>query len=391
MYKICILLFIIFRITSIFAIEIDFSGIEKYKIIGFGEASHGDRTIYNVRARFIYDLKSKYNKINILVEMPQGPTYLLNDFFNYKIDTINFIKELKLFGLQTDSFLDFLSKFRNDQKISFYGIDIQHHLSSSKYLKENLIQWTNSDSLRINNLFKHINFKKELAESNNIDSLKLLIEKDLTEISKLIETNKYKLQKNLFFFRDIEYPLSILKQNYYYSVCEIENSRYSNTFRDSCMAVNTSLINDSDSLSLQIIFAANGHVTKRKGQMGGFLSEKYNDSYFSICTQYSLGTILMVDFDSNKWILKKKRYCALRNSLPSILKKEYSEVFITKNTIQTKKIKKALFKKQLILDIGAGINYKYKYSGFYYGIPFIEYDGIYFKREVEASCSLLNL
>ncbi|MGV2480304.1 UNVERIFIED_CONTAM: hypothetical protein IGO34_26240, partial [Salmonella enterica subsp. enterica serovar Weltevreden] len=64
-------------------------------------------------------------KVQVFVEMPQGATYAIRDFFNNRIDSFVLSDLLQLYSVKTDAFYELLETYRHHRGVQFYGIDMQ--------------------------------------------------------------------------------------------------------------------------------------------------------------------------------------------------------------------------------------------------------------------------
>jgi hypothetical protein len=95
------------------------------KIIGIGEASHGEKNIYFYRYQIIKELLESNSDINIAVEMPYFAGIGIKDYFNEKITKDSLLNTLGFYGLQTDAFLELLDSSKlTREKINYFGIDM---------------------------------------------------------------------------------------------------------------------------------------------------------------------------------------------------------------------------------------------------------------------------
>lgn len=395
-----ILIFNILFLDCIFSQikKLDFSSSFDSEIIAFGEASHGDKTVYNARRYIINQLKKTHNKINVLVEMPQGVTYILDDFLRGRIDSLYFLKELQLYGLQTNSFLEFIDTYKLDSNVTFYGIDMQHHRLSIQKIISQFESNISKEELKKTGVLEKLNslnisFNKKLQSASNVETFKKEINENLFSIERFVNEHKEDLNKSHEYWLNIILPLRIVNQSYNLAIINLESPYKYDRYRDSCMASNTILIQSKTKVKT-LILAANRHVSKENGSMGGFLNQYYNDKYHSICTQYYSGKILIVK-KSLKFGVETVELTKFKGGLPNKINKLYNregykcayELYIENKKFKKQKI---INKNCYIQDIGAYFNVKYKKSGYSYGKPSLLYDAIYFNYNAEPSVRLIK-
>lgn len=369
----------------------DFNKVQDYQIIAFGEACHGSYSDYEARGEMIDCLIKNVDSINVLIEMPHAAGIAINKYYNDEIDLDSLIEEVRYYGLQTNSFVDFIDRFRGNKHVSFYGVDMQTHQSTLSYLIETITELKPKikdeltpiiDSLNYNFLFDYSD-SAYLAYS-------IVVERNMKELKNslirngLLESDQY---------LSIDYPFQIVEQ-YFKMLDYVKHDMFFEyrLHRDSCMAKNISSIHDFSKKQCFVI-AANGHVMatneSKYPMMGGHLKNKYGGNYFVIASQYYEGDLLEVDvIDGKRAILQKVLNPPFKKSLSykinQILQPKNDTLVIISETYgKTKK----LFKRKILgQDMGTGRS-DYKKAGLVFFDPG-EYDAIYFIKSVTPSVNL---
>lgn len=366
--------------------KVNFTPSFDHEIIGFGEGSHGDATIYQVRLNFLKELEKISDTTQLLVEMPQGAGYFINDFLIGKIDSISFLKELKHFGLQTNSFLNFLKESNCN---NVFGIDMQHHRASLKVLLDLLAKHFPENTLFFDRLRKalDVNFRGEIQRQNNKEEYINYLKANLDSLNKFVNEKRPILQQDVLYFMNIKYPLCIINQDFGYSILLQVDLRMAYEYRDSCMANNVILIEENTNGHI-VVLASNTHVSKQKNRMGYYLEREYGKQYYSITTQFHRGQILMVKGEEDSYSVIQDKFESLKGSLPYKLNKLYSkEQFLIESSYI---LKKRILKRTWLLDIGAGEDPEDMYGSYVYGKVFDFFDAIYFVPVVDPSSWLLS-
>ena len=177
----------------------------------------------------------------------------------------------------------------HDEKISFYGFDMQNPEKSVKLVKD-FVKKENID-FDIKSL--------EILEEDKI-SIKDPKMKALEEnLKKLNE----KLEKNTKEKRLIE---NILSSFPYYRM--VDDYVKSSEYRDEKMAENVSWIKDYEKNSRIMIAGHNGHIGKKEAlykNMGENLLEKYKKSYFPIGTDFYKTKVNIKTMQKNQRTIQK--------------------------------------------------------------------------------------
>lgn len=263
--------------------EIEIS--DNVEIISLGEATHGNNELQLIKIEAFKHLVEKYNVKAFCLEADFGEGLLINDYIQNNNGTaIDAVKNLSFPIYHTKPFLELITWMhdynldKNDEdKLSFYGFDMQNPESSVEYLikviddeqiKETLLPLASKDQ-------KSLSDPKIEEGFYLIDEMKDSFEDELARKAAYNVMNAY------------EYYLD-------YSSDPLGVSKY----RDKCMADNVSFILDYEKTKGNnriFITGHNGHIARDKGSlskglyydnMGKLLSEKYKDNYFAIGTDY---------------------------------------------------------------------------------------------------------
>ena len=388
-----IIMFLTFKCqTQIYSgIGYDANIFRKVEIISFSEASHGSRNEYVARRALIDSLRKDGDTVNILVEMPFYAGKSIKKFYNGEIDTLELLKEFTYYGLRTNSFLELVSEYKFDQGVTFYGIDMQTHLSTLIDLRKTLFEYfpRQMESIKsiTDSLMYDFNFDYNASQFENYYKT---INNCLNKIDILIDTNSL-VTSNVFW--EVTFPIIIIKQYFKYIHLSKNSKSFSYIlFRDSCMAVNISLIKENSDGKLFII-SANGHCVNYENvnTMGTILKRKYGDKYFIIAAQYYQGSVLEPRVIDGVRNIVEIGVNPLKKSLPYKLRKlvcnKETLVYIS---ISTDEELNLLFESNLLYQDFGSYRHKFKKSGYYYVIPRKSFDAIYYIPEVFPSEMVTN-
>ena len=372
----------------------NFDKLKQYDIVAFGEACHGSYSDYEARAEMIKCLIRNGGSVNVLIEMPHAAGIAVEKYYKGEIDSDSLLSEAIFYGLQTNSFLDFIDEFKGNSLIKIHGIDMQTQQSTLIYLKE-AIEKLNPDvaielapvidSLNKNFLFKY-------SDSDYLESLPV-IKQHMGQLIDALTKNNMLTSEN---YLTIQYPIDIIQQHFK-MLDYVKQDKYFEyrLHRDSCMAKNIMSLREYTNRQC-IVLAANGHVMANNKSkfpmMGGHLKEKYGKNYFVITSQYYEGELLEVDvIDGKRAILQKRLEPPVKKALPykihTILKPQNdSLIFVSSGN---KKMDRVLSKRNLGQDMGTGRGGNdYKTVGLIY-FKQGEYDAVYFIQNVKPSVNLV--
>lgn len=288
----------------------EFSKLKDYEIIAFGEACHGAESDYRAREQMIDCLLTHTDSIDVMVEMFQSGGVAIQKYRDGIIDADSLIDLVGFYGLQTNSFLHLINKFKDDKRVTFYGVDMQSHRMSLLFLQESILTYapdTRSQLTPIVDSLNH-NFLRNYSNEEYIEYMGI-IERNISALENLILANESNF-KNLK--TEIHYPLRIIKQHLQmldYLKHDDDYISY-NLHRDSCMANNVAYLKEGSDKQI-VIFAANGHLMAqlhpKYQMMGGHLKMKFEGEYFVITSQYYQGVLLEVrSVDGKRTILEKE-------------------------------------------------------------------------------------
>lgn len=380
------------------AVEADFSELKKYEIVAFGEASHGSKSDWSAREKLIADLIQQTDSLDVFVEMPFYGGIAIQQYAAGLIDSTALLKELMYYGLCTDGFMHLINRFKEDKRITFYGIDMQTHESPLKFLKENLIANIPSLEEKIKLITDSLNydFNDDYSRAR-YKKYSGTIHRCLEELKAIIHSNDAVLGSK---FMEVHLPFSIIQQyigymDGYKNQTEKQPFYYTH-FRDSCMAENVCGLKAFSGNQI-VLLAANSHVYKagtnngRWVYMGGRLNRKFHDSYFVIGSQVVVGTLLEVDATNGSRCIVVKPIHPIKRTLPYDLNKLLQPTNDTLIIIAdaTGKLNKILTKKSCFQNFGTG-RYPEKRERYSYslGIASELYDAIYLIPRVEASADI---
>ena len=262
------------------------------KVVGLGEATHGNSDFQNLKLEVLKTLVEKNNLKSFAIEADFGEGMTINNYIhgNKRDENISRIFSFNIYHTENMNDLinymfDYNQKVKDEDKLSFYGFDMQ-------------------------NPKKSIEVILEFCEENNI-----LQDKDLQEEFSFIKDEKFKISQ----LKDKEDLLLEIKA--YVDALSSSNAKIAsraitnvmdsvkyyeldfkdyvkvNNLRDKLMAENVKWISDferSKGNDLLLISGHNGHIAKSEKfyePMGSHLKKIFGEKYFIIGTDFYKGIV----------------------------------------------------------------------------------------------------
>jgi erythromycin esterase len=275
-------------------------------IIGMGEATHGSREFFEIKAGVFQWLVKDCNYRVFGIEATYGGSCYINDFVKSGEGNIDSVMVyLDFWTWQTEEVRDLIlwikdynAQTEHLEKISFYGFDMQNFYSPVLYLNDYVKKYYSEQYENIKSICFPILGKTELKIYQLLQNKKNTFEDTLRQTHQMladwvlsnknhIETTQSKNQ-----FQDLQLCVENLGQAIK-SLSANNISRY----RDSCMAYNVLRIQKLENKKM-FIWAHNGHINFARGDnyvgnglyMGKHLKKKMGDAYYAIGFVFNQGS-----------------------------------------------------------------------------------------------------
>ena len=361
------------------------SNSNEIKIIGMGEATHGTKEFFNIKKETFKFLALHYNYRIFGIEASFGGCSYINDYVSSgtgNIDSV--ILNFDFWTWRTEEVKDLilwikdfnLDKSQNE-KIIFYGFDMQNIYSPIQYLNTFFNHTKIENSKKLHEIIKPITQLSELDVYKKLENKILHFSDTLFQIHDLIndwlQNNKAEIQ-SIHSERQFRL-LQFCSDNYYQAIKNLSAGYY---YRDSCMAVNITKIQQQEDAKM-FIWAHNGHINlsnldKISGSkpMGAYLKSNYREKYYSIGFVFSKGNFQAVKGPNSifggllKYIFARKKLykglieCSVPNSKRNTLTNNFKLIEHTAFLIDLINTNNTVFTtSKQAYDIGAVfINYK---------------------------------
>lgn len=276
------------------------------KIVGLGEATHGNLEFQDMKLELLKMLVEKYNFSAFAMEIPNCDGMKIDHYIRGKFDNDvaveSIIKDISYPIYNTDSMImlieymkEYNSNVKEDKQLRFYGFDMQGLGYDVECLENDLEK-----------LFGIIPYEEDKKiVCDRIENLKCLrnpnnfLDKETAE-EQIVNMHKLKEvlienEGSLVGITDLEEHLHTLdvciQYIQYYSGVDTRDYNEGFSMRDSFMADNLEWLQSHEekrSTGKILISAHNGHINKKENVFGGYISEKYDEEYYTIGTGFFL-------------------------------------------------------------------------------------------------------
>ncbi|MEK5488772.1 MULTISPECIES: erythromycin esterase family protein [Lysinibacillus] len=364
------------------------------KIIGFGEATHGNIEFQTLKKDLFKAMIKNENVHVFVLEGDFGGAQQINQFILNGVGTAEeAIKALDYGIYKTEQMIELVQWMHDynltvdeQDKIYFYGNDMQRYDYSKKGLLDYYAQVHADNAKKFTTELEHVSNKTMRDLSNN-----QLIELDKTidTIINDLQSNKAiyekKSSKDAFSFA-AQYA-QIMKQR---TQLFVNDGNYMN-LRDEYLAENLQWIVEYEATQGHdkvLMSAHNGHIEKTSASMAGYqsmgqyLNEQYKEHYFAIGTDFVNNT-----FQAQNGSGERKEYSIEHhNVLVDAFSDIDSNIFYVdfETAKQSKELADILSQKQRMGNIGDDFRPWYKLTQMLYTIkmtPEEAYDGLIVVQE----------
>lgn len=265
--------------------------IASKKVIGLGEVTHGTAEVFAYKDRLVRYLVTNHKFRTIGFESDFIAVEHLDNYINYKADTIKFAGGFPL-NKYTRKMLSWLRTYNIDKadRVHLYGLEARGFYNISSKLLDAAPDLS-GNAKQILNRFATVDYYS-------------ITNKDVGKIRALLPILRAERRLN---------SLSPALFNHYIDLLSDALDHYtkkSGGGRDEAMAKNASWIVDQTQNRKLIVWAHNGHVARASlfgvKKMGQYLAEAYD--YYVIATDFSEGTALVTVQDQGRGKLSAVNY-----------------------------------------------------------------------------------
>ncbi|WP_208589663.1 erythromycin esterase family protein [Gracilibacillus suaedae] len=365
------------------------------QIIGLGEATHGNIEFQEMK-RDVFETLIQNNNVRVFVlEADFGGGQQINQFILHSIGTAQeAVYALDYDIYKTNQMIDLVqwmhdynASVSNDEKIYFYGNDMQRYDYSKKGLLD-YYEVVDSDLAK--------EYSSLLEDATN-DRMLELTAQELTEINnhmdQIIADLQEKQSEYVQLSSDEEYAFTlqyaqVIKQR---TALFLNEDQYAD-LRDQYLAENLEWIvkfEQARGHDKVLVSGHNGHIEKTSASpagyesMGSYLDEKYGSQYYAIGTDF-----ITSEFQSKKGNSKERDVYKItnHNELVDAFSDINQNMFYVdfEEASQSEALQSILSNEQQMANIGDQFSFWYKFASRFYTIkmtPIEAYDGIIIVKE----------
>lgn len=262
------------------------------KVVGLGEATHGNSDFQNLKLEVLKTLVEKNNLKSFAIEADFGEGMTINNYIhgNKRDENISRIFSFNIYHTKNMNDLinymfDYNQKAKDEDKLSFYGFDMQNPEKSIELIL---------DFCKENNILQDKNFQKEFSFIKE-ENFKISQIKDKENL--LLEIKAYVEALSSPEAKIVSRALTNVLDSVKYYELDFNDYAKVNNLRDKLMAENVKWISDferSKGNDLLLISGHNGHIAK-SGKfyepMGSHLKKIFGEKYFIIGTDFYKGIV----------------------------------------------------------------------------------------------------
>ena len=273
---------------------------EKVKVIGLGEATHGNAEFQELKLDVLKVLVEKYDVISFAMEMDYGEGVIINDYISgHSGMTIDEVMDRISFRIyrteEIRSLIEWMREYNDlhDGKLSFYGFDLQNPEVDLALIRD----FVNKNSIGGNPEGAFEAFLNGEASLRD-ESLNPAFE-ELDRLRSDLESNKEIYRELYNYDRILDCIENVFRARELSVKHAGDNGMVEgNGFRDQMMAKKVIEISETLENSRMMITGHNGHIGYAGNfvrTMGSFIRDELGDAYFAIGTDYFITSCNMPD------------------------------------------------------------------------------------------------
>lgn len=262
------------------------------KVVGLGEATHGNSDFQNLKLEVLKTLVEKNNLKSFCLEADFGEGMMINNYIhgNKRAENISSVFSFNIYHTKEMNDLinymfDYNQRAKDEDKLSFYGFDMQNPEKSIELIL---------DFCKENNILEDKNLQREFSFIKD-EKFKISEIKDKKDLLLEIKAHADALSSN--YAREVSRAIKNVMDSVKFYELDFNDYAKVNKVRDKFMAENVKWISDfekSKGNNLLLISGHNGHIAK-SGKfyepMGSHLKEIFGEKYFIIGTDFYKGIV----------------------------------------------------------------------------------------------------
>lgn len=360
----------------------DISGIvipEGVKVVGLGESTHGTREYHAMRRDVFQHLLETYGCHTFILEAAYGSCLKINEYILGKTDTTkakDVLKYLEFWIYHTDEFEtllqwmhDYNQQAPEEEKIHFYGTDMQESVNTRDYLLAYMSRVSPSEaavyeeqlSFLAEPVDPDIGIKEEdtaltlLALEQIADDMEAYKEKYIQA------TGRYEYELALECVSALKEHTTLLPMMLANNSLDEETNKQYSILRDQYMTNRVERIREMDRADMVFVTAHNMHMARevltnvdssRGEMMGQLLSEQWGDAYFAIGTAFCEGSFTAIGYPDRNFrrfsVKETNSFICLFENLPG------NSWYVDLSHLAKEPLLSGyLAQKELVLDVGS--------------------------------------
>ncbi|MBD1373544.1 erythromycin esterase family protein [Hazenella sp. IB182357] len=363
------------------------------RIIGLGEATHGNVELQKLK-KDVFETLIKNEHVRVFViEGDFGGGQVINQFIVHGKGTAKeAVYALDYSIYKTEQMIelvqwmhDYNARVSDDEKIYFYGNDMQRY----DYSKKGLL-----DYYEVVNKNVKQSYAVELERASN-DTMRSLSEKQLKKIDQVLDDIIFDLQANEVAYTKHSSPDAFAFALKYAELMKQRTKLFLNEgnyqqLRDQYLTDNLQWISEFEADHDKVFFSGhNGHIEKTSASlagyktMGSYLDELYGSKYFAIGTDLTNSEFQALNRGSNR---REKYKIENHNELVDAFRKVESNVFYIDfdKASESEELMSIIESEQKMINVGDDFRSWQKRLKRFYTIEMIPnkaYDGIILLKE----------
>ncbi len=266
---------------------------ENVKVIGLGEASHGNAEFQELKLEVLKVLAEKYNVDCFAMEMDYGEGVIINDYINghsgMSIDEV--MSSINFTIYRTEDIRDLIEWMKDynqlhDNQLSFYGFDLQNPDVDLKLILDFAADNSIAEGEGLADIFDgYLNGNASFRDTGLSEGFEML-----SSLGAALKTGREAYQDLYNYDRILDCIENVLRARELAARYDgddgmVEGAQY----RDRMMALKVIELSESLDESRMMITGHNGHIGYAGNYtrtMGSFIRDELGDSYYAIGTDY---------------------------------------------------------------------------------------------------------
>lgn len=266
---------------------------ENVKVIGLGEATHGNAEFQQLKLEVLKVLVNKYNVDCFAMEMDYGEGVIINDYINghseMSIDEV--MSRINFTIYKTEDIRDLIEWMKDynrshDDKLSFYGFDLQNPDVDLKLIVDFAADNSIAEGAGLADIFDaYLNGGMSFRDTSLSEGFEML-----SSLESALKTGREEYQDLYNYDRILDCIENVLRARELAERYDGDNGMVEGGgYRDQMMALKVIELSESLDGSRMLIAGHNGHIGYAGNftrTMGSFIRDELGDSYCAIGTDY---------------------------------------------------------------------------------------------------------